>query len=117
MRRAAHTGPGRATMARMSTLLTDEQISDALSGLDGWERDGDAIVRTAKLGSFPDAIEAVRRVAEIAEARNHHPDMDIRWRTVTFRCSTHSEGGITGKDVELAREINRVLSVLPVQSR
>jgi len=94
----------------MSKLLTDEQVSDALGELDGWSRDGDSIVRAAELKSFPAAIEAVRRVAEIAEARDHHPDIDIRWRTVTFRCSTHSEGGITGKDVELAREINQVLA-------
>ena len=91
-------------------LLNDEQVSDALDGLDGWRREGDAIVRTAELASFPAAIDAVRRIAEIAEARDHHPDIDIRWRTVTLRCSTHSEGGITGKDVDLAREINRVLS-------
>ncbi len=93
----------------MAKLWDDEQVADALEGLTGWQRDGDAIVRTAKLPSFPAAIEAVRAVAEIAEARNHHPDIDIRWRTVTFRCSTHSEGGITGLDVELAGEIDRVL--------
>ncbi|MGH3922538.1 MAG: 4a-hydroxytetrahydrobiopterin dehydratase, partial [Pseudonocardiaceae bacterium] len=52
----------------------------------------------------------VRAVAEIAEAHNHHPDIDIRWRTVTFRCSTHSAGGITGKDIELASEIDQVLT-------
>lgn len=94
----------------MTKLWDDEQVADALEGLTDWQRDGDAIVRTAKLPSFPAAIEAVRAVAEIAEARNHHPDIDIRWRTVTFRCSTHSEGGITGKDVELAKEIDRVLA-------
>jgi len=94
----------------MGKLLTDEQISDALQALDGWERDGDAIKRKAKLASFPAAIEVVRKVAEIAEARDHHPDIDIRWRTLTFRCSTHSEGGITSKDVDLAREIDSVLS-------
>ncbi|HSL07100.1 MAG TPA: 4a-hydroxytetrahydrobiopterin dehydratase [Pseudonocardiaceae bacterium] len=94
----------------MTKLWDDEQVADALEGLTDWQRDGDAIVRTAKLPSFPAAIESVRAVAEIAEARNHHPDIDIRWRTVTFRCSTHSEGGITGKDVELAKEIDRVLA-------
>jgi 4a-hydroxytetrahydrobiopterin dehydratase len=94
----------------MTKLWDDERVAGALAGLTGWQRDGDAIVRTAKLPSFPAAIEAVRAVAEIAEARNHHPDIDIRWRTVTFRCSTHSEGGITGQDVELAGEIDRVLA-------
>jgi 4a-hydroxytetrahydrobiopterin dehydratase len=94
----------------MAELLDDEQVAGALEGLTDWQRDGDAIVRTAKLASFPAAIEAVRAVAEIAEARNHHPDIDIRWRTVTFRCSTHSQGGITDQDIELAGEIDRVLT-------
>jgi 4a-hydroxytetrahydrobiopterin dehydratase len=94
----------------MAEIWDDEQVKGALEGLTGWEREGDAIVRTAKLPTFPAAIEAVREVAEIAEARNHHPDIDIRYRNVTFRCSTHSEGGITGKDVELAGEIDRVLA-------
>jgi 4a-hydroxytetrahydrobiopterin dehydratase len=94
----------------MAELWDDEQVKDALAGLTDWQRDGDAIVRTAKLPSFPAAIEAVRAVAEIAEARNHHPDIDIRWRTVTFRCSTHSAGGITGQDIELAAEIDRALA-------
>lgn len=94
----------------MATLLDTRKVAAALDKLTGWQRDGDAIVRTAKLPSFPAAIEAVREVAEIAEARNHHPDIDIRWRTVTFRCSTHSEGGITDLDVELAEQIDGVLA-------
>jgi len=93
----------------MSDLLSDERLTEALSGLNGWERDGDAIARAAELESFPAAIEAVRRVAEIAEARDHHPDIDIRWRTVTFRCWSHYAGGVTEHDVALAREINGVL--------
>jgi 4a-hydroxytetrahydrobiopterin dehydratase len=94
----------------MATLLDDERVMAALDELRGWQREGNAIVRTAKLSSFPAAIEAVRAVAEIAEARNHHPDIDIRWRTVTFRCSTHSKGGITDLDIELARQIDGVLA-------
>jgi 4a-hydroxytetrahydrobiopterin dehydratase len=53
-----------------------------------------------------DGVEGVRRVAEAAERADHHPDIDIRWRTVTFTLATHSEGGITEKDVQLAREID-----------
>jgi 4a-hydroxytetrahydrobiopterin dehydratase len=94
----------------MTTLLDDERVAAALDELTSWQRDGDTIVRTAKLPTFPAAIEAVRAVAEIAEARNHHPDIDIRWRTVTFRCSTHSKGGITNLDIELASEIDRVIA-------
>jgi 4a-hydroxytetrahydrobiopterin dehydratase len=94
----------------MSELLTDEQVTAALDRLPGWRREGDALVRTAELSSFPAAIAAVDRVAELAESRDHHPDIDIRWRTLTFRCSTHSAGGITGKDAELAGEIDKVLA-------
>ena len=94
----------------MTTLLDDDRVTAALDGLNGWQRDGDAIVRTAELPSFPSAIEAVRAVAEIAETRNHHPDIDIRWCTLTFRCSTHSAGGITQLDIDLAAQIDRVLA-------
>jgi 4a-hydroxytetrahydrobiopterin dehydratase len=93
-------------MPGMAELLDDAAITTALDDLPGWERDGDAIVRTAKLRSFPTAIAVVDRVAAIAEDRDHHPDIDIRWRTLTFRCSTHSKGGITDLDVALARSIS-----------
>jgi 4a-hydroxytetrahydrobiopterin dehydratase len=93
-------------MRAMPELLSDDAVRTALDELPGWERDGDAIVRTAQLPSFPEAITVVDRVAAIAEQRNHHPDIDIRWRTLTFRCSTHSEGGITQRDVDLAAAIS-----------
>lgn len=94
----------------MATLLDDAAISSALADLPDWRRDGDALVRTAKLPTFPIAITVVDRVAEIAEARDHHPDVDIRWRTLTFRCSTHSKGGITDLDVALAAAIDEQVS-------
>ncbi len=94
----------------MAELLDDAAIDAALTGLPGWEREdkgkGSAIVRTAKLPSFPAAVAVVDRVAVIAEARDHHPDIDIRWRTLVFRCSTHSAGGITDLDVALAASIS-----------
>jgi 4a-hydroxytetrahydrobiopterin dehydratase len=90
----------------MPELLSEDAVRTALDELPGWERDGDAIVRTAQLPSFPEAITVVDRVAAIAEQRNHHPDIDIRWRTLTFRCSTHSAGGITQRDVDLAAAIS-----------
>jgi 4a-hydroxytetrahydrobiopterin dehydratase len=93
-------------MLVMAELLDDSAIAAALADLPGWEREGDAIVRTAKLPSFPAAIAVVDRVAEIAESRDHHPDIDIRWRTLTFRCSTHSAGGITENDTALAASIS-----------
>jgi 4a-hydroxytetrahydrobiopterin dehydratase len=90
----------------MAELLDDDAVAAALESLPAWERDGEAIVRSAKLPSFPAAIAVVDRVAEFAEERDHHPDIDIRWRTLTFRCSTHSRGGVTDLDVALARMID-----------
>ena len=66
----------------MAQLLDDSAVTAALKDLPGWERDGDALVLTAALPSFPAAIGVVDRVAEEAEARNHHPDIDIRWRNL-----------------------------------
>lgn len=82
----------------------------ALSGLDGWERVEGTLRRSVKFPAFLAGIDAVRRVAEHAEAVDHHPDIDIRWRTVIFTLVTHSAGGITEKDVGLATEINRLLA-------
>jgi len=70
--------------------------------MDGWEEQDDALVREFELPSFPAAIEFVDRLGELAESKNHHPDIDIRYRRVTVRWSTHSAGGITAKDREMA---------------
>jgi 4a-hydroxytetrahydrobiopterin dehydratase len=93
----------------MAKLLDAEAIATALSGLDGWSGGTDAITRTAKLATFPDAIAVVDRVAVVAEEMDHHPDIDIRWRTLTFRCATHSAGGVTDLDIELARRIDQIV--------
>jgi 4a-hydroxytetrahydrobiopterin dehydratase len=90
----------------MPAVLDPAAVTAALADLPGWEVDGDAIVRTAQLPSFPAAIAVVDRVAVIAEERDHHPDIDIRWRTLTFRCSTHSAGGVTELDTALAAAIS-----------
>ncbi len=74
----------------------------------GWERNGDELVKTVTLATFPAAVAFVDRVAELAEAADHHPDIDIRWRTVTLRLSTHSAGGLTRKDLDLAGQIDGV---------
>jgi 4a-hydroxytetrahydrobiopterin dehydratase len=87
-------------------LLDHDAVARALDRLPGWERDGDSLVRSVTLPSFPAAIAVVDRVAATAEERDHHPDIDIRWRSLTFRCSTHSEGGITELDVALAAAIS-----------
>jgi 4a-hydroxytetrahydrobiopterin dehydratase len=93
----------------MADLLDDDAIAEALSGLPGWERDGDSIVRSAKLRTFRDAIDTVDEVADLAEEHDHHPDIDIRFSTLVFTLSTHSEGGLTAKDTDLAGRINVVL--------
>jgi 4a-hydroxytetrahydrobiopterin dehydratase len=90
----------------MPALLDDAAIDTALKDLPGWTRDGNALVRTAELPTFPVAIGVIARVGEIAEGRDHHPDIDIRWRTLTFRCWTHTAGGITDRDVALAKAIS-----------
>lgn len=90
-------------------VLSDDQVEAALLDLDGWDRSGGALRRSVKFPAFLDGIDAVRRVAAHAEAQDHHPDIDIRWRTVTFTLVTHSEGGITDKDVAMAGEINRIV--------
>ncbi|AXK87927.1 4a-hydroxytetrahydrobiopterin dehydratase [Nocardia farcinica] len=89
-------------------LLSDEQIATALQDLPDWTRSGDEISRTVQAESFPAAIALVDRVAEAAERAGHHPDIDIRWRTVTFTLSTHSAGGLTGRDIDLARQIDEL---------
>lgn len=91
-------------------VLTDEQVDAAAAVLDGWERADGALRRSVKFPTFLAGIDAVRRVAELAEAADHHPDIDIRWRTVTFALVTHSEGGITDKDVTMAGDIDRILA-------
>ena len=93
----------------MAEVLDQGGVDAALRGLDGWGGGPGAIWRTVELASFPAAIAVVDRVAEAAEAAGHHPDIDIRWRTLTFTLSTHSAGGVTAKDVALAAEIDRIV--------
>jgi 4a-hydroxytetrahydrobiopterin dehydratase len=91
----------------MADRLDQPAIEEALGELDAWERDGDAIVRTFKRRDWNDAIALVNAVAPEAEARNHHPDVSITaYRQVTFRLTTHSAGGITRRDLDLARRID-----------
>ena len=92
----------------MSAVLSDIAIQRALGTLPGWSRRGDALTRTYTLPSFPAAITLVQRVADAAERADHHPDIDIRYTKVTFALSTHSAGGITQKDIDLAGEIEQV---------
>jgi len=88
--------------------LSEDEITAGLAGLPGWERRDDEIEKTFELASFPDAVAFVTRVGFLAEKANHHPDLDVRWRRVRVGLSTHDEGGITGRDLGLAGEIESV---------
>jgi 4a-hydroxytetrahydrobiopterin dehydratase len=95
----------------MAQVLKNDDLATRLATLDGWAGDAQAITRTVELPTFLDAIEVVGRVAEVAEAMDHHPDIDIRWKKLTFTCSTHMAGGVTGADFELAHRINEIVAV------
>ena len=86
-------------------LLSNEEIAAGLNALD-WQRDGDEIVKEVKLADFAAALAYVNAVGALAEARGHHPDIAISWNKVNFRLSTHSAGGLTGLDMELAQAID-----------
>jgi 4a-hydroxytetrahydrobiopterin dehydratase len=90
--------------------LGEPEIGRRLADLPDWTRDGDAIRRTAETSGFPTAVRVVVAVAEEAEAMDHHPDIDIRWRTLHFTLSTHSAGGLTALDFDLAARIDRILA-------
>jgi 4a-hydroxytetrahydrobiopterin dehydratase len=94
-------------------VLNDDETAEALRTVPHWTRDGDSITRAVEAPSFLDGVDLVGSVARAAEAANHHPDIDIRWRTVTFTLSTHSEGGLTEKDFAMARQIDGFVDELP----
>ena len=96
----------------MSRLLTDEEIGRQLGDLSGWTREGNEIRASYEAPDFPTAVRLVDEVAVEAEDMQHHPDIDIRWRTVTFALSTHSAGGLTQLDVELAHRVAQAASRL-----
>jgi len=89
----------------MSRRLTDEEITRQLADLPGWSVDGNTIRAAYEAPDFLAGIRLVDEVALHAEQLDHHPDIDIRWRTVSFTLSTHSEGGLTQLDVELGHLI------------
>ena len=90
----------------MVALLNPDDVDAGLAQLNGWTGDTSEIRRSYAAPDFPAAIRLVDAVAVAAEEMNHHPDMDIRWRTVHFTISTHSEGGVTELDLKLAARID-----------
>lgn len=93
--------------------LGEGEIAYALAGLKGWARSGAAITKTFEFGRFLDGIAWVNRVAEVAERLDHHPDLDIRHTKITAVLSTHSAGGLTKLDFELAREMDALAPPRP----
>ncbi len=89
-------------------VLSDDEVREQLEGLEGWSREGQSIVRDLRFPGFPEAVAFVVRLSFAAEAANHHPDLDVRYNRVRVALSTHSEGGITAKDIDLARTISEL---------
>jgi 4a-hydroxytetrahydrobiopterin dehydratase len=89
--------------------LNQEQIEAALGGLGEWGFAGGALTRTFRFADFVHAVDFVEHLAEVAEERQHHPDIDIRYNKVTLNLSTHSAGGVTTRDVELAQAIEHLV--------
>jgi len=87
-------------------LLEDNEITERLEGLDGWEREGDAITRSFDRNDFVGSVEFVKAIVEPAEDMGHHPDLEISWATVKVTITSHSEGGLTANDFELAGRID-----------
>jgi 4a-hydroxytetrahydrobiopterin dehydratase len=87
-------------------LLTDDEIAGRLDGVPGWTREGSNIITTITRGDFAEALLLTGAVAYLAEQANHHPDILIQWNKVTLTLSTHSAGGLTAADFELAAKIN-----------
>ena len=86
--------------------LDDAEIERLLADFEGWERAGEAIRKEFKRDDFVGSVEFVRALVEPAEGMGHHPDLEISWDTVTVTITTHSEGGLTSNDFELARRID-----------
>jgi 4a-hydroxytetrahydrobiopterin dehydratase len=88
------------------TRLSPDDVTAALSELPLWSGGADGIERTLELPSFRAAVEAISMIADVAEELDHHPDMDLRWTKVRVAVVTHSAGGLTGVDLELARRVD-----------
>ncbi len=86
-------------------LLSETQIRDRLARLPGWERRGNEIRRTWTFADFESSMAFVNKVAAVAQAADHHPDIDIRYSKVTLALSTHDAGGLTARDFDLAEAI------------
>jgi 4a-hydroxytetrahydrobiopterin dehydratase len=87
-------------------LLSQPEVEEKLAALPGWEQSGEAIAKAFKRDDFVGSVRFVDSLVDPAEGMNHHPDLEISWDTVTVKISTHSEGGLTANDFELAAKID-----------
>lgn len=101
----------------MPRLLEGAKLTDELRPLKGWKSDGDFITRTFEFNEFMDGVRFIERVAKVAEELEHHPDIHVRYTTVRLELQTHSEGGVTEWDIELARAIDKVAAEKKTTSR
>jgi 4a-hydroxytetrahydrobiopterin dehydratase len=90
------------------TKLSESEIREAIQELPGWVDQDGKLTKTFTHSSFPEAIVFVNAVAHIAELANHHPDIDVRYSNITLSLVTHDEGGITPRDVALARQVEAI---------
>jgi 4a-hydroxytetrahydrobiopterin dehydratase len=94
----------------MPDLLDEEEIEQRIDELGDWEREGDNIEKTFEFDDFSRALQFVNDVAKMADRWDHHPDMDIRYNKVRLSLSTHSEGGLTSRDFDMAGEIEQTIA-------
>lgn len=90
----------------MAEVLSEQDVREQLKELSGWSLEQGEIISTRQFETFPEAVDFVRRVAEAAEEDQHHPDIDIRYTKVRLALVSHDAGGITSKDIRMARRIN-----------
>ena len=96
--------------AEVPRLLTDKEIKKRVKNLHGWKHDGNFLSKTFEFENFMDGIEFIVKVARVAEREEHHPDIHVRYTTVTLSVQTHSEGGVTDWDLKLAGSSERMLN-------
>ncbi|MEO8889240.1 MAG: 4a-hydroxytetrahydrobiopterin dehydratase [Jatrophihabitantaceae bacterium] len=108
-------GPVYPEVAMSHDLLGPDAVEAALGALHpGWTGTSDRLARAIEFADFPTAVEFVNRIAPRCEAMDHHPDLALRWRWVDVSLATHSAGGVTDLDVQLARIIDEVAGTLPL---
>ncbi len=87
-------------------LLDEAEIESRLAGIDGWEREGEAIAKTFDRGDFVGSVKFIDAIVEPAEEMNHHPDLSVSWNKVRISITNHAQGGLTENDFELAKRID-----------